>query len=221
MYTSHFPLAHPFAHREITSFGYSLMALRFPHKYWWVVLVAVPIAAALIPVIIPLFSEGDVSVSNKPTETLATKEKILLSQQRKAAEKLGTDWLSAVLHRDSTTLLDLSDTPFFFDGEIIVGPEDINNAYTSFLLSDEFIRGDIQIRSIFADAIEHRVKSFRRWGRWDIILSTLNPAETDFVVLLDLESRERGPILVMLVTRRVGRDLKLAGWSKEYQVLLE
>jgi ketosteroid isomerase-like protein len=52
-----------------------------------------------------------------------------LAEQKRAAEKLGSDWFAAFLRHDVAALVQMSDLPFYIDNQIHVTQEDIRKRY--------------------------------------------------------------------------------------------
>jgi hypothetical protein len=129
---------------------------------------------------------------------------------RQAAEKLVSDWLRAHLHRDLDTLLGLAEFPFYFDNEILVGPEDLASAFRR-LFSEKPVPSDprLQIQSIRVQTIGELTAEGYDASR-DRVLPNLHLADTDFAIRVRVSERG-GSESVLFFARRTPSGLRMVG----------
>ena len=135
-----------------------------------------------------------------------------LASRRQDAEKLGTDWLAALLRNDVDTLVQLSDLPFYFDQEILVREEDLRNRYQQ-MGAKQKSPSLLKLQSIKVQTIAE-LKQGGYDTTKDRLLDSLHLDDDDFAITLmvgleGLSSKAEG---IGLFTRKRANKIKLAGW---------
>lgn len=168
----------------------------------------------IIPTTNPASMNSNNGAENTPTSALTptvTPRPALTptpnpANARQAAEKLGADWFAAFKAGDVTNLTRMSDTPFCFGNELVLGPEDIPPHYEKFLSLDKPGRELAQFRNVEVRTVaELKKEGLYRDG--NKFVAALNLSVDDFVVTIHASNF---PTL-SLYTRKVGSEIKVAG----------
>lgn len=126
------------------------------------------------------------------------------------AQNLGAKWFAAMKGNDVTSLIEMADFPFFFDQEILAGPDDMRRHLQKLSSRPRSSTEELQLKSI-------KAKTIAEWKREgfdanrDRLLKSITYNDNDYLVILTIGQigREEGVVLYM---RGVGSEIKLAGW---------
>ena len=127
----------------------------------------------------------------------------------RAAEKLAGDWVNAIENREIDTVINMADTPFYFDQEILVSIGDLEAKYEDWFSAMEE-RDRLQISSLKAMKVSEYQALLDRegYGGGDRILSSLRLNDNDIVVIIVSEGGEG----LIIVFRIVNDDIRMAGF---------
>lgn len=156
------------------------------------------------------FSETSPAAVASPT-VMST---LSLAEQKRAAEKLGSDWFAAFLRHDVAALVQMSDLPFYIDNQIHVTQEDIRKRYEQMTDMEKSREGrpKLQLQRIQVQTIAEMKSQGYETAR-DRLLNSLNLNDDDFAILLFVKAEGRDNVEgIGLYTRKRGNELKLAGW---------
>lgn len=120
------------------------------------------------------------------------------------AEKLTGDWLAAFQNQDVDALVQLADTPFFFDQEILMSANQVRESYL--LLFEGGNPEPFKITSLKAKTI-YDLKNEGYDVNQDRIISSLRLNDDDIAVIVMVEQEG-----IMFVFRRVNDDIRMAGF---------
>jgi len=161
---------------------------------------------ALIPLVTPTPIPTPSSTAN------ATSTPSLGSADAIAAQKLGAEWFSAMKRHDVEVLIHMADFPFYFDQEILAGPDDMRRRFR-----DSASKPNSDTKTLHLGSVKARTIAEWKQGGFeaerDRILGNITYNDNDFVVILTigngLNTEGEGVVLYM---RKVGSKIKLAGF---------
>jgi hypothetical protein len=137
-----------------------------------------------------------------------------ISEQKKEAEKLGADWLAALLRKDVDALTQMSDVPFLFGDRVLKEIKDVRSHYEMDLQTEEakrFLREYENVDHLIEVQTIGELKKqegFKEYAGRKI--SSLKLSDEDFFIAITFKKKERESMKLFI--RKVEGKLKLAGW---------
>jgi hypothetical protein len=134
----------------------------------------------------------------------------LPSPSRQAVERLASDYLAAFRDHDLAQLVSLSETPFYFDQEVVLRREDIRRKYEQLFAEKPNSWEGVQIKSIRASTIAELKQQGQDMQR-DRVVRSLSMDDSDWAiqVLIGMgDSRSEG---LMLFARTFNNTLRIVG----------
>jgi hypothetical protein len=134
----------------------------------------------------------------------------LTSPSRQAAERLAADYLAALRDHDFATLVSLSETPFYFDNEVLVRREDIRRKYEELFAEKPTSWEGVQVKSIHASTIGELRQQGQDMQR-DRVVRSLSMDENDWAIQILIgmaDSRSEG---LMMFARTFNNTLHVVG----------
>jgi hypothetical protein len=126
------------------------------------------------------------------------------------AQALGVKWFAAMIRDDTTALIQMSDFPFYFDNEILAGPDDMRQHFQKLSSNPHSDTSKLQLKSVKAKTIAEWQKDGFDATR-DRLLKSITYKDDDFLVILMIGNGEHEEGTVLYI-RRAGDEIKLAGW---------
>jgi hypothetical protein len=160
-------------------------------------------------------STGPIAGPSVPATTAAattpTVPAVSLETRRQQAEALAGEWFGAMREHDVDHLVRLSETPFYFDQEILVTRSSIADKYRLLFVEKPTLPEGLQIQKIRARTVKE-MKDEGALLQRDRIFNSLSLGDSDWGIELHLHlAGHDGDEGMMMFAREVGDQLKIVG----------